>query len=79
MCGAQRLPCRQGPLAAMSEAALREEFILVGKIIQHLIRAAGVLLVVETPERAAEDDDAAYARRVQRDRVLALNPNFAVE
>lgn len=63
----------------MGEAALREEFVLVGKIVQHLIRTVGVLLVVETPERAPEDDDGAYARRVQRERVLALNPNFAVE
>lgn len=63
----------------MTEEQLKEEFLLVGKIIQHLIRIMGVLVVVETPERAPSDSDTAYARRVQRDRVLAVNPNYVVE
>ncbi|BDA47708.1 DNA replication licensing factor MCM6 [Coccomyxa sp. Obi] len=61
---------------AMTEDQLKEEFLLVGKIIQHLIRVMGVLVVVETPERAPTDSDTAFARRVQRDRVLAVNPNY---
>jgi len=39
-------------------------------------RVMGVLVVVETPERAPTDSDTAFARRVQRDRVLAVNPNY---
>ena len=38
----------------------------MGKIIAHLIRVMGVLVVVETPERAPSDSDTAFARRVQR-------------
>jgi hypothetical protein len=63
----------------MTEEQLREEFLLVGKIIQHLVRVMGVLVVVETPERTDEDTDTSYARRVQRDRVLAVNPNYVTE
>ncbi len=39
-------------------------------------RVMGVLVVVETPERAPTDSETAFARRVQRDRVLAVNPNY---
>lgn len=39
-------------------------------------RVMGVLVVVETPDRAPTDSDTAFARRVQRDRVLAVNPNY---
>lgn len=38
-----------------------------------------VLLVVEQPERQAEEAAADYAKRLQNDRVLALNPNFTAE
>ena len=69
--------CRQ--VSQMSEDELKEEFMLVGKIINHLIRVMGILVVVETPERAPSDSDTAYARRVQRERVLAVNPNFVTE
>ena len=69
--------CRQ--VSQMTEEDLKEEFVLVGKIIAHLVRVMGVLVVVETPERAPSDSDAAFARRVQRERVLAVNPNFVTE
>lgn len=38
-----------------------------------------VLLVVEQPERQADEAAADYAKRLQNDRVLALNPNYAAE
>ncbi|CAK0783083.1 hypothetical protein CVIRNUC_006278 [Coccomyxa viridis] len=66
-------------VSQMSEDELKEEFMLVGKIINHLIRVMGILVVVETPERAPSDSDTAYARRMQRERVLAVNPNFVTE
>lgn len=71
------LLCRQ--VSQMTEEELKEEFVLVGKIINHLIRVMGILVVVETPERAPSDSDTAYARRVQRERVLAVNPNFVTD
>ena len=51
----------------------------VGEIINHLIRVMGILVVVETPERALSDSDTAFARRVQHERVLAANPSFVTE
>ena len=63
----------------MDEEALKQEFLLVGKIIGHLTRVAGVLVVVDTPERRPSEGDPAYAKRAQRDRVLAINPNYVVE
>lgn len=38
-----------------------------------------MLLVVEQPERQADEAAADYAKRLQSDRVLALNPNYAAE
>ena len=63
----------------MTEEELKEEFVLVGKIINHLIRVMGILVVVETPERAHSDSDTAFARRVQHERVLAVNPSFVTD
>lgn len=41
--------------------------------------APQVLLVVAQPEREAEEPAADYARRLQNERVLALNPNYSAE
>lgn len=38
-----------------------------------------VLLVVAQPERTEGEPAADYARRLQNERVLALNPNFSAE
>lgn len=56
-----------------------EELVLAEKIIAHLIKREQVLLVVEQPERQADEAAADYAKRLQSDRVLALNPNYAAE
>ena len=66
-------------LSQIDEEALKEEFLLVGKIIGHLTRVAGVLVVVDTPERRPTEGDHAYAKRAQRDCLLAINPNYVVE
>ena len=55
------------------------EVPLVTKIVQHLIRKEAVLIVVEMPARHEGEEDAAFARRQQRDRILAVNPNFIME
>ena len=62
-----------------SHEELQADVTLVSKIVQHLIRKEAVLVVVETPARNPGEDDASYARRQQRERVLAINPNFSSE
>lgn len=56
-----------------------EEIVLAEKIIGHLIRREAVLLVVDQPERREEETGEEYAKRVQMDRVLTLNPNYSVD
>lgn len=53
--------------------------MLAGRILGHLVRRHAVLLVVAEPERRADEADADFARRVQAERVLAVNPNYALE
>lgn len=53
--------------------------VLVSKIVQHLISKQAVLLVVDTPQRQPEEGDEAYAKRTQRERLLAVNPNYALD
>lgn len=38
-----------------------------------------VLLVVDQPEREADEAAADYAKRLQSDRMLALNPNYSAD
>ena len=54
-----------------------KEIILAEKIVAHLIRKEGVLLVVDTPARGPDEEAKEYAKRVQLERLLALNPNFS--
>ena len=68
--------CRQ---AFTSNEELQAEVALVTKIVQHLIRKEAVLVIVETPVRNSGEDDSNYARRQQRERILAVNPNYSVE
>lgn len=56
-----------------------EELVLAEKIIAHLIKRERVLLVTQQPERQADEPAADYAKRLQNDRVLALNPNYSAE
>ena len=70
------LLCRQ---AYASHEELQAEVTLVSKIVQHLIRKEAVLIVVETPARDSGEDDYNYARRQQRERILAINPNLSAE
>ena len=43
------------------------------------LRLPQVLVVVEQPQREAGEASADYALRVQNERVLMLNPNYALE
>lgn len=56
-----------------------EEIVLAEKIIAHLIKREQVLLVVGQPERQEGEAAGDYARRMQNERVLALNPNYSAE
>ena len=56
-----------------------EEIVLAEKIIAHLIKREQVLLVVEQPARAEGESAADYGKRLQNERVLALNPNYSAE
>jgi DNA replication licensing factor MCM6 len=55
------------------------EIVLAEKIVAHLVRREQVLLVVDAPERGEGEGAAEFAKRLQNDRVLALNPNYSVE
>jgi hypothetical protein len=56
-----------------------EEVMLAEKIIAHLIKREQVLLVVDAPARAEGEAAHDFSRRLQSERVLALNPNFATD
>ena len=73
------IPCVLCRGAFSSHAEVQAEVTLVTKIVQHLIRKEAVLIVVETPARNEGEDDASYARRQQRERILALNPNYTLD
>ncbi|KDD75143.1 hypothetical protein H632_c845p0, partial [Helicosporidium sp. ATCC 50920] len=65
--------------AVLDHEAGVQEIVLAEKIIGHLVKKEQVLLVVQEPEREQGEGAAAFARRLQNDRVLALHPNYAVE
>ena len=71
------LPCCRQAFGSNEE--VQAEVVLITKIVQHLIRKEAVLVVVEIPARNAGEDDIGYAKRQQRERVLALNPNYTTE
>jgi hypothetical protein len=56
-----------------------EELMLAEKIIAHLIKREQVLLVVEQPVREEGEAAADFGKRLQNERVLALNPNYSAE
>lgn len=56
-----------------------QEIVLAEKIVAHLIKREQVLLVVDQPIRQEGEGAAEFAKRVQLERVLALNPNYSTE
>lgn len=58
----------------------RETYSLAAAPVPLPARPPGqVILVVQQPERQEGEDAAAYGHRLRNERVLALNPNYAVE
>lgn len=55
------------------------EFVLVSKIIHHLIRRDNALVVIDTPSRREDEALEVFNKRQQRERILAVNPNYAAE
>jgi hypothetical protein len=62
-----------------SYAQAEEEYNLVFKVINHLIKKEGLLAVVATPARQQGEDAESYKNRLWKERRLALAPNFAPE
>jgi hypothetical protein len=54
-----------------------EEIVLVEKVLAHLVKREQAVVVVEQPERAEGEAAADFGKRVQVERVLALNPNYS--
>lgn len=65
----------QGAITTREEGV--KEIVLAEKIVAHLIRKEGILLVVDTPAQRDAEEARDYAKRVQLERLLALNPNFS--
>jgi DNA replication licensing factor MCM6 len=68
---------QRGAIATRDQGV--EEIVLAEKIVAHLLRREQVLMVVEQPERREGESGADYGKRVKLERVLALNPNYAME
>ncbi|KAL4525564.1 hypothetical protein Ndes2437B_g04009 [Nannochloris sp. 'desiccata'] len=68
---------QRGAIATREQGV--EEIVLAEKIVAHLLRREQVLMVVEQPERREGETGADYGKRVRLERVLALNPNYAME
>ena len=69
----------QAQRGALLDVDLASERALVNRIVSHLIRARGVLVVVEVPALRAGEGPLEYRRRCVRERLLAVNPNFSDE
>lgn len=69
----------QAQRGALLDVDLASERALVNRIVSHLIRARGVLVVVEVPGQHAGEVPGDYRRRCVRERLLAVNPNFSDE
>ena len=68
-------PCRRGAISSHTQAM--EEIVLVEKVLAHLVKREQAVVVVEQPERAEGEAAADFGKRVQVERVLALNPNYS--
>lgn len=69
---------------AMGSKELADEYLLTQRIIQHLIKKEGTLIVISSPEE--EEEDGGFASESQERslqlldaRILAVNPNFVSE
>lgn len=58
---------------------LSKDYVLVCKIVHHLIKRDNVLIVLSTPSCSVEESNQDFARRQQQERVLAVNPNYSLE
>ncbi len=58
---------------------LSKDYMLVSKIVQHLIKRDNVLIVLSTPSRLDEESSQDFVRRQSQERVLAVNPNYSLE
>ena len=68
--------CRK---ALNNTAEVSAEFVLVGKIVNHLIRKDNTLIVIESPSRQEGEQFDVFSKRQQRERTLAVNPNYVAE
>ena len=67
----------QGAISTREDGV--KEIVLAEKIVAHLVKREQVLLVVESPERREGEEAAEFAKRVQLERMLALNPNYSTD
>ncbi len=58
---------------------LSRDYVLVCKIVHHLIKKDNVLIVLSTPSRLDEESNQDFGRRQSQERVLAINPNYSLE
>ena len=58
---------------------LSKDYMLVSKIVQHLIKRDNVLIVLSTPSRLDEESSQEFVRRQSQECVLAVNPNYSLE
>ena len=58
---------------------LSKDYVLVCKIVHHLIRRDNVLIVLGTPDRNEDESHQDFAKRQQQERVLAVNPNYSAD
>lgn len=70
------LCCRQ---EIGSEEELTDEYLVVKKVISHLLSIEKSLIVVEFPAKKPNESEQQYRNREKRERKLALNPNFSEE
>lgn len=62
-----------------STEELSKDYVLVCKIVHHLIKRDNVLIVLSTPDRAEDESNKDFANRQQQERVLAVNPNYSLD
>lgn len=55
------------------------EYEIVFKIINHLIKREGILVVVAAPRRQPGESELAFRNKLWRERRLALSPSYVPE
>ena len=58
---------------------LSKDYVLVCKIVHHLIKRDNILIVLGTPDRNEGESSQKFAKRQQQERVLAVNPNYSAD